>query len=117
MTDDLFAGLHIYYIPTDHDRERFARCPEGFDRDRLGEWATRRRVGYVLGRSEDWITWVLDDPHYADDEYGQFEIRHEGVHGFLMTIRRMNMELFLPTQQLVSRNALARCIRPGGEDL
>jgi len=115
-TEDLFAGLHIYYIPTDRDQQLIARHPEGMERHRLEEMAVRRRVGYVLGRSGDNVVWTLDDCNYSDAEHGQFAVHRASVSSFFSMLRQESMQLMLPQVQLVSRNALAACIRPSDEN-
>ena len=114
--EDRFAGLHIYYAPTDKDRQVMAQYTEGIERDYFEELTGRRRVGYVLGRSDNVIVYVLDDPHYSDDEYGQFKVLYESIPVFFDCLAMQNMELLLPKQTMVSRNALERCTRPSDGD-
>lgn len=104
---DHFAGLQIYYTPTETDIEILESLPEGSERDHIRDVTKHRRVGYVLGRSGDQLFWVLDDPHFADREHGQYEVESTSLSDFFEVMDARCMRVVLGKRRLVPDSVLA----------
>jgi hypothetical protein len=104
---DHFAGLQIYYVPTEADFEIVESMPEGSECDHIRNVTKHRRVGYVLGRSGDQVIWVLDDPHYADREHGQYVVENTSLSDFFEVLEGRCMKLVLGKRRLVPDSVLA----------
>ena len=113
---DCFAGLQIYYVPTENDVRYLHSLPEGIERDRWLTVSGHRRVGYVLGRSEDQVIWVLDDQYYADFDHGLFELKVNSLSDFFEIIKAGCLKVVLSKRMLVSDSVLAGMPKCNEED-
>jgi hypothetical protein len=104
---DCFAGLQIYYVPTENDVKYLHSLPEGIERDRWLTVSGHRRVGYVLGRSEDQVFWVLDDEYYSDFDHGLFELKVNSMSDFFEIIKAGCLKVVLSKRMLVPASVLA----------
>jgi hypothetical protein len=104
---DHFAGLQIYYVPTEADIDIVESLPEGGEREQIRNVTKHRSVRYVLGRSGNQVFWVLDGPHYADREHGQYEVESTNVCDFFELMKARCMKVVLGKRRLVPDSVLA----------